>query len=140
MVLQRTRLPLGFSLLEVLASLAVLLAGVVMILWFFPRTLHASAEAGFLSEAALLAQMKAAEIRRDDDTSGTLTFAIAARTTPTTPIPFAQEPSLSYSFSGQSILYSDSPRGDPNVARVIISYSAGYNPTGGTIYELRFAH
>jgi type II secretory pathway pseudopilin PulG len=133
----------GYSLLEVLVSLAILLAGVLAIMYFFPRALESRHEAALLTKGALLAQGKAQEIRRDDDTTGTLVAAIEARTEPTIPIVFPDEPELSYAFSGKSVLYqeSDSPRGDPNVARVLIIRSS--RPTAGVraqdvLYELRF--
>jgi prepilin-type N-terminal cleavage/methylation domain-containing protein len=134
----------GYSLLEVLVALAILLAGVVAIVQYFPRTLSASAEAAFVSEASMFAQMKSEEIRRDDDTSGTLVAAIAARTTPTDPIPFTQEPNLTYSFSGVSLIDPvDDPgdsRDDTGVARVIIRYAPDYKPTQEVVYELRFGY
>lgn len=149
----------GFSLLEVLVSIAVFLAGVVAIVFMFPRTLQAAHEAELKTKAALLAQMKAEEVRRDDDTSQTLTLAIAALRRPTDPLINPQEPDLSYSFNGRSLMYAptETPDGDPNIARVVIwrnaaglaptlspSTPAGeYDPTNGTefrrvVYELRF--
>lgn len=136
----------GYTLLEVLVSLAVLMAGVLAILFLLPTTMRAGADAGFLTEAALLAQMKAEEIRRDDDafTSGTMVTAIAAMTDPTPPVPFPQNPRLSYSFSGQSLLHTTNdpadPRDDPNVARVIVRYSASYRSSQDVVYELRFSN
>lgn len=133
----------GYSLLEVLVSLAILLAGVLAIIFFFPKALESRNQSALLTSGAMLAQMKAEEIRRDDDTTGTLIAAIVSRTEPTAPIVFAQEPRLSYSFHGESVIYdpSDSPRGDAGVARVIILNSQ--RPTAAirrqdVVYELRF--
>ena len=136
----------GYTLIEVLVALAILLAGVLAIVLFFPRTLSASAEAVLVTEAAVLAQMKAEEIRRDDDVQGTLVKAIADRTTPTDPIPFVQEPNLAYSFSGRTILYpadqpgDGDPRNDEGVARVLIRYARSYRSSEDVIYELRFGY
>jgi type II secretory pathway pseudopilin PulG len=142
MTTPRTARLRGFSLLEAIVALAILLAGVIGVVRFFPGAFRASAEAASLTEAAMLAQMKAEEIRRDDDTSGSLVWMIASRATPTDPIPFPQQPNLSYSFSGQSLLYpsSDTPRGDPDVARVIVRYSKDFRPKEDVLYELRFGH
>lgn len=133
----------GVSLLEAIVSLSILLIGIVLILIMFPRFLVASHDAEMETKAVMLAQMKAEEIRRDDDTSGTLVNAIRSLNQPTPPIQFTQEPELAYQFSGTSILYEGTtPAGDPNVARVIIRYSADYrvsnNPNQDVLYELRF--
>ncbi|HQH13080.1 MAG TPA: prepilin-type N-terminal cleavage/methylation domain-containing protein, partial [Candidatus Sumerlaeota bacterium] len=66
----------GFSLLEVLVSVAILLAGIISIVNFFPLGLKAQYRAADLSRAALLANMKAEEIRRDCDKAGELLNAI----------------------------------------------------------------
>lgn len=136
----------GYSLLEVLVSLAILLSGVVSIVWFFPQTLQARQHAAFVTESAVLAQMKSEEIRRDDDSTGTLVTLISERAQPTDPIPFAQQPRLSYAFCGRSIMYdeTDSPRADSGVARVIVVKTERPDPATvrpqDVIYELRFAH
>lgn len=129
----------GFSMLEALIALAILLAGIVATVRFFPTLFASSSESVLLTRAAFLAQQKAAEIMRDDDSSHTLALAIAARTTPTTPIPSADEPALSYCFSGRSLLYRETDvLGQPNFARVIIKYSPSYRPSEDVIYELPF--
>ena len=56
----------AFSLVEVLVSLAILLAGIVTIINVFPMTLKASNDAVYLSKAVVLAQQKAEEMRRDN--------------------------------------------------------------------------
>jgi prepilin-type N-terminal cleavage/methylation domain-containing protein len=131
----------GFSLLEVLVSLAILVSGVIAIVYLFPGTLRGSAEAALLTEAALLGQGKVEEIRRDDTTTGTLKALIAASTVETAPVAFPQESRLTYSFNGQSAMYdptADPVRGAPNVARVIIRYAASYRASKDPVYELRF--
>ena len=132
----------SFTLLEVLISLAILLGGIIAIVNFFPMTLKANRDAELLSQAALLAQMKAEEIRRDLKTNGDLLTQIKLLTQPTQAIQFAQNPNLAYCFCGKSLL---DPKDDPNnpaddfgVARIIIRYDKSYNPDQRVIYELRF--
>lgn len=142
----RTR---GFSLLEALVSIAIFLAGAVAIVFLFPQTLQASHDAELKTKAAFLAQMKAEEIRRDDDQAQTLAQAIAGLPEPTTPlIPFAQEPELCYAFSGRSLLWPEEdasvPDSQAGVARVIVFRNRGGQPPANpqakdVVYELRFA-
>lgn len=133
----------GFSLLEAIVSLSILLVGIVMILLLFPGFLVSAREAELETKAVMLAQMKAEEIRRDDDTSGTLINAIRLLPAPTGPVTFAQEPDLAYQFSGTSLLYEGTtPDGDPGVARVIVRYAPEFresiSPNRDILYELRF--
>lgn len=133
----------AFTLLEAIVSLSILLVGIVMIIVLFPRFLISAREAELESKAVMLAQMKAEEIRRDDDTSGTLINAIRNLPAPTAPLTFTQDPELAYQFSGTSILYEgETPAGDPGVARVIIRYSPEFresaSPNKDILYELRF--
>lgn len=133
----------GFTLLEAIVSLSILLVGIVLILTLFPRFLMSARDAEMETKAVMLAQMKAEEIRRDDDTSNTLVLAIQNLTAPTAPVEFTQEPTLAYQFSGNTILYGGvTPQGDPGVARVIVRYSPNFrvssNPNNDVLYELRF--
>ncbi|GAB4321702.1 MAG: hypothetical protein Kow0059_16490 [Candidatus Sumerlaeia bacterium] len=132
----------GVSLVEVLVGMAILLAGIISILNMFPISLRAGAEAAMLSEAALLAQQKAEEIRRDSDNQRTLINKIRVLTAPSTPIPFPQDDRLTYSFCGVSLLDPkddpDDPRDDVGVARIIVRYNARFRPDQRVIYELRF--
>ena len=133
----------GITLVEVLISLAVLLIGVVAIVYFFPVSLRTASTSEYRTKAAVLAQMKAEEIRRDDDTTGTLVDAIRQMDRPSEPVTFAQEPNLAYQFSGRTILYEgETPAGDPGVPRVIIRYSPNFrvssSPNKDVLYELRF--
>ncbi len=136
----------GYSLLEVLVSLAILLGGVIAIIFLIPNALKASNDAAFLTEATLLAQMKAEEIRRDDNayTSGTLMKTISMRDTETARTPFPQNPNLSYSFIGNTVMYSSvpatDPRGEAGVPRVIVRYAPSYRSTEEVVYELRFGN
>lgn len=134
----------GITLIEVMISMAILLIGVLAIVFFFPQTLQSAATAEYRTKAAVLAQMKSEEIRRDDDTTHTLIHAIESLQSPTAPVTFPQDPNLAYQFSGRSILYEgETPAGDPGVARVIVRYSPEYrvsnNPNKDVLYELRFA-
>ena len=136
----------ALSLLEVLISMAVLLVGVVIIAMQFPRAILAKTEVGYKTRAILLAQAKAQEIRRDNNTSNTLIAAIQSLTAPTPPIVFPEEPNLAYQFSSVSLIDpdddpaspDDDPRDDPGVARVIVRYADGYRPSQDILYELRF--
>lgn len=133
----------GLTLLEAIVSLTILLVGIVLILSLFPRFLINARDAELETKAVMLAQMKAEEIRRDDDTSGTLVQSIRNLTAPTAPVTFAQEPDLAYQFSGTSLLYEgETPAGDPNVARVIVRYAPEFresaSPHKDVLYELRF--
>ncbi len=130
----------GFSLVEALIALAILLAGVIALVRFFPMLFESSSRVVLETRAAMLAQSKAQELLRDDDTSFTLARTIANLSTPTAPMPFPEEPALSYCFSGKSLIYpeSDPVNGAPQVARVVVRYSASYRPSQDVIYELQF--
>lgn len=131
----------AFTLIEVLVSMAILLGGVIMIIWLFPKNLEASNEAELLSSAALLAKMKANEILRDDDTTRSLVTAIRQMDMPSDPIEFPMEPRLAYSFCGETQLYvnsGDATQTQSDVARVIVRYSAGFRQSNEIIYEYRF--
>lgn len=131
----------GFSLLEVLVALAILSAGVLAVAAVFPKTLQAGNDSQILTEAAALAQMKAEEIRRDNDRDGRLVEAIKNLANPTDPVQFPREPRLTYSFSNRSLLYTTDPtdpRAAPGVPRVIVRYAADYRKSQDVVYELRF--
>jgi prepilin-type N-terminal cleavage/methylation domain-containing protein len=132
----------GFTLIEVLVGLSILTAGVLAIMAIFPVLLRTQAEAEMLTIAASLAQMKAEEIRRDDDRNGSLVTAIRNLTEPTTPLVFPHERRLTYSFSGRSLRYgsvdASDPRGSDGVARVIIRYAPDFRPSQDVVYEFRF--
>jgi type II secretory pathway pseudopilin PulG len=122
----------GFTVLEALIGVAVMAAGIAVIMAVFPVTLRGADRAELQSLGAALAMMKIEEIRRDDDEGGRLIAAIEALTEPTEPIVFPLDPRLAYRFSGVTVLYvrrdnagviiddPDDPRDDPGVARVII--------------------
>ncbi|MBN1901582.1 hypothetical protein JW926_09700 [Candidatus Sumerlaeota bacterium] len=132
----------AYSLLEVLVSVAILLAGVISIVNFFPMSLQAQRRAGDVSRAAFLAQLKAEEIRRDNDRFDNLINAIRALRSPSRIITFPNDNRFAYCFSGISLIDSrddpDDPRDDYNVPRVIVMYSLEYRGKNEILYELRF--
>ena len=132
----------GYSLLEVLVSVAILLAGILTIVNFFPLGLKAQARAGDISTATFLAQMKAEEIRRDSDRLGRLLNSIRSLTSPTEIITFPNQSRFAYCFCGISLIDPrddpDDPRDDHGVPRVIIMYSKEYRGENEVLYELRF--
>lgn len=132
----------AYSLLEVLVSLAILLAGIVAIVNFFPLSLKANNDAAVLSEAALLAHQKAEEIRRDNSSRHNFIQQVRILRTPTEPIQFPQSPHLAYSFCGVSLIDPEDDPGDPRddvgVARIIIRYHRSFKSSQNIIYELRF--
>jgi prepilin-type N-terminal cleavage/methylation domain-containing protein len=133
----------GYSLVEVLVSMVILLVGILAILNFFPQSLRANANAAIRAQAALLAQSKAEEVRRDFTAARPLIQTIRSMTVPTTPVPFVEDSRLSYSFCGVSLLAPvdnpGDPRDDYGVARVIVRYNEAFRPSQEILYELRFA-
>jgi type II secretory pathway pseudopilin PulG len=130
----------AYSLVEAIVALTILLTGLLVAVRVFPTLLDSSSRAADLTQASLLAQQKAAEILRDDDTSHSLAQAIALRSTPTEPVAWPGDPRFTYSFSGRSLLYSENDpiKGAPNVARVIVRYAKSYRSSEDVLYELRF--
>jgi type II secretory pathway pseudopilin PulG len=134
--------PKAYSLLEVLVSVAILLAGILSIINFFPMGLQAQHRAGDVSRAAFLAQMKAEEVRRDNDRFNNLINAIRALRSPSQIISFPNDDRFAYCFCGISLIDPrddpDDPRDDYNVPRVIVMYSLEYRGKNEILYELRF--
>ena len=132
----------GFTLIEVLVALAIMLAGLIAVVASFPNMLAAQRQAELLTIATALGQSKAEELRRDNDVNNRLILAVRSLTTPTFSLTFPNEPRLAYSFSGTSVLYADAPandpRGFPGVARVLIRYAPEYRASQEVIYEIRF--
>lgn len=134
----------GLTLTEVLVALAIFLFGVVALLNFFPLKVRTGMDAAILSEAVLLAQLKAEEIRRDNDPSGPFYAWIRSLTGPEPPggIPFEQNRDLLYAFSGRSVMdpVDDPgvPEDDFNVPRIIILSPRQSRFSSGVVYELRF--
>lgn len=130
----------GFTLLEALIGMAILLAGIVSIMAYLPKMLEADEAAELRTIGAGLALMKLEEIRRDNDANGRLLNAIKSLPGPTAPTTFPFEPRLAYRFSSTTVLYQHfdnvgnlideptDPRDDPGVARVIIQISPQFRP------------
>lgn len=132
----------GFTLVEVLVALALLLAGIIAVVQLFPVSLEASNEAVLKGNAVQLAQQKVEEMRRDRDRQSAILSAIRNRDTPTDPRRWPIDPRLTYSYSGRSLLYEQDTPGNPaddvGVARVIVRLAPDYDPGERVIYELRF--
>lgn len=132
----------GYTLVEVLVALALLLAGILAIVQLFPVSLRANTDAILKGNAALLAQQKVEEMRRDHDRLGQMLTAIELLETPTDPVVWPVDPRLTYSYSGVSLIHSvdtpGDPRDDAGVARVIVRLAPSYDPTQKVMYELRF--
>jgi prepilin-type N-terminal cleavage/methylation domain-containing protein len=132
----------GYSLIEVLVSLTILLTGIVAVAAYFPMALRANQRSTNQSIAAFLAQAKAEEIRRDNDTGGSLVREISELTAPTPPIIFTTSPFFTYSFSGVSAIDPvddpDDVRDDHGVARVIVQDAPSFRSDQEILFELRF--
>lgn len=130
----------GFTLLEVMIGLALLLVGILAIIAYFPYMLRSAEAAELRTIGSGLALMKLEEIRRDNDDNGRLLNAIKSLPGPTDPVTFPMEPRLAYRFSSTTILYKHhdaagnlideptDPRDNPGVARVIIQISPEFRP------------
>lgn len=132
----------GYSLVEVLVAMAILVFGIVGVLQFFPPTLRASSEAALRGQAALLAQRKMEEVRRDDTQSFAMIEAIRALDEPTDPIVFPEDDRLAYQFHSRSLLADDETSGNPEdmpgVPRVIVRYNPAFRSSADILMELRF--
>jgi prepilin-type N-terminal cleavage/methylation domain-containing protein len=128
----------GFTLIEALVALTILLTGIVAIISFFPMSIQQNQRAVDTSIAAYLAQMKAEEIRREVRyVTGppSLIDEIEGLPVPSPPLTFPLNPRFAYSFCGESQLR---PGTFPNVARVIVQYDQGFRPQQEILYELAF--
>jgi type IV pilus modification protein PilV len=132
----------GYSFLEVLISLIILTSGILAIINFYPVALKASSRAEIQTKAALLAQRKADEIRRDDDSAGSFINSIRTRQTQSAPVVFSDDSRFTYSFCGRSVIDPSDDLDDSAdnwfVPRVIVSYNPAFRPPGDVLYELRF--
>lgn len=134
----------GLTLIEVVVALAIFLFGVVALLNVFPLKVQTGANATVLTEAVLLAQLKAQEIRRDNAPDSIFFLWLRSLTSPTPAegIPFAENPRLRYAFSGRSVLdpIDDPgvPEDDYGVPRIIVLSPADSRFSHGVVWELRF--
>ncbi len=143
----RSRVPVrgrGFTIVEVAVALAIFLFGVVALLNFFPVKIRAGADAALLTEAVFLAQLKAQEVRRDNDPADSFYDWMRSLTSPepVDGIAFAQNPNLRYAFSGRSVIdpFDEAavPEDDFGVPRIIVISPTHASRANGVIYELRF--
>ncbi len=129
----------GYTLMEVLVSMAILLTGILAIAGFFPRALDNNTRSADLSIAAFIAQSKAEMIRlSNEEFAGLPSSAIdylADLPTMTDPVVYGLDPRFSYRFSGETFLYANDPSVTTGVARVIIVYT---DEPDTPIYELAF--
>ncbi len=134
----------GFTILEILVSLVILLIGILALARLFPVSLRANKQGQDIIRATFLAQQKIEELRRDnDDLTNPLIDTIRDLTTPqpaiNRAIPFPQDPDFKYTFCGMSQIYTsgvdhpNNPDDDPNVPRIIIVWD-----NAKEIFEMRF--
>jgi len=132
----------GFTFTETLVALVVLLIGALGVMKMMPVSLQGSFEASMRARAALLAQKKVEELRRDGTLSDSYINDIAALTVPTSPASFPEDDRITYSFSGNSLLYPTPIPGNPasaqGVPRVIVRYAQDFRTDQQVLYELRF--
>ncbi len=132
----------GFTLIEVLVALVILLAGIISIVQLFPISLQANKNAELTGAAVLLAQQKVDEMRRDADALNNIIVEIQGSTSPTDSVVWPEDDRLTYSYSGVSELSAidtpSDPRDDFSVARVIVRLAPDYDPEERVIYEMRF--
>jgi len=130
----------GLSLIEVTVAVLIFLFGIVALLNFFPFKVRSVADAADLTEAVLLAQMKAEEIRRDNAADSFFFLWLRGLTapTPTAGIPFGQSNFLRYAFSGRSVLdpVDDAgvPEDDYGVPRIIVFTGADATNARSVLY------
>lgn len=131
----------GYSLVEVTVAMAIMVFGIVGVLQFITPSVRASSDAAMRGRAALLAQQKVEELRRDADKQATFIENIRNAAAPTAPLIFPEDDRLTYQFWGQSIA-SNGELNDPDaatgVARVIVRYNRAFRPGQDVVYELRF--
>ncbi len=122
--------------------MVVLAIGVAGVLQFFPPSIRANSDAALRGKAVLLAQKKIEEIRRDDTAGGDYIDTIRNLPNPTNQITFAEDPRLVYQFSSYSFRdpsgSSGDPEFDPNVPRIIVSFSPSFRDSDEVICEIRF--
>lgn len=137
-----TRPRRGFTLVEVLVAMALLLAGIVAIVQLFPVSLQANTEAILKGNATLLAHQKVQELRTDADRQALVIEEIRDRNGLTDPIVWPVDPRMTYSYAGESELAvgdtPGDPRDDSNVPRVVVRLAPDFDPEEPVLYEMRF--
>lgn len=128
----------GFTLLEVLVAVVVMLAGVVGIIQLFPASLQAQHEAELRTAAALLGKQKVHEIRRDADLGNSLVRVAMANGGETERIVWSEDERLAYSFSSEAV-FEDPVFGGlgPGEAWVIVRTAASFDPGEKVLFQAR---
>jgi prepilin-type N-terminal cleavage/methylation domain-containing protein len=135
----------AFTLVEVLVAMALILIGVAAAAVGLQQSVRETDRAVDTTIAAYLAQMKAEEIRRDDDSYPVGDYITTIRSLTqnqaTALVTWPQDNRFAYGFCGVSML---DPTTDSGVARVIICYSPEFKPRANqydskyVLYELKF--
>lgn len=125
----------GYSLVEVVVAVMILLIGIVGVVEFIPPSLRAASESTLRGRAALLAQERLEELRRDANQSDDVFTAMHALPGPTAPLVFAQDSRMAYQFSPRSLLDGTDTTTD---LYVVVRYAADFRPSAEILYELRF--
>lgn len=137
--LARTRR--GFTLIEVLVALALLLGGIVAIVQLFPVSLNANLDAELKGNAAVLAQLKVQEFVRDYDEQleiyqapGGILAMGAQDPNNLETWTWEVDPRLTYSYASESA----TGEGPSGVGYVIVRLAPSLDPDQRVIYELPF--
>lgn len=121
--------------------MTILATGIVAIVSFFPMSLRQNHLAIDKSIAAYLAQMKAEELRRDNNAGGALIDEIKEMRVETPRATFPIDKRFAYSFTGLSIpdpADPGNPASNHQVALIVVRYSRDYRATEDFLYRLAF--
>jgi len=149
----------AFTLVEVLIAMGLILIGVTAAAAMLHQSVRDTQHAVDVTTAAYLAQLKAEEVRRDDNTAPSSYHRIndikaITKANATTLVTWPQDTRFAYGFCGESVTApvgaDTTATGDikdrSGVARVIICYSMEFKPRAVSqqydpktvLYELRF--
>jgi len=132
----------GYSIVEVLVAMTILLVGIAGTLAFFAPTLQAAEEANDRSIAALLAQQRVEEVRRDADRFENFPDGIRSLVTPSALVVYAYDDRFAWQYCGRSLLEPidtiASSDDDWFVPRVIVRYNPAFRADSKVLFELRF--
>lgn len=132
----------GFTLVEVVVAMTILLGGIVGMAQFFPTALSQNRHSADVTSAAYLAQMKGEEVRRNDiyyalDTPAGTTPTIAQISQlaiPSTSTVFVEDDRFAYVYSGRSLM--EIVNADSYNAFIIVQYNSEYRPDEEMLFEL----
>jgi prepilin-type N-terminal cleavage/methylation domain-containing protein len=132
----------GYSIVEVLVAMTILLVGVAGTLAFFAPTLQAAEEANHRSIAAMLAQQRVEEVRRDADRFENFPDAIRGLVTPSDLVVYPYDDRFAWQYCGRSLLQPIDTIANSDddwfVPRVIVRCNPAYRPDAKILLELRF--